>query len=436
MISCWTGTYSINPKIYTPANENDLKQIIKKKNIICYGNGRSYGDNCLNTKNIISMKKFNKIKYFNKESGIIEVESGVILNDILDEVLKYNWFFPTSPGTKFVTIGGLVANNVHGKNINSKNFFYDYINSFLLFLPNGEKKFCSKKNNKFLFDLTVGGMGLTGIILTINFSLKKILGTEVKTKKVFNTNLNFLKNINKEIKNKNWEYGVIWLDSFRYNNNINSIIFFAKHIKRSSKEKIIIGKNLTFIHFLFFSFFNNFWLYRIINLFYFFFNKFFFSRTKHILNYFYQIDKFKNINKIYGKDGFIEFQFIISRQNIFEFLFEFYKFSEVNKIFSNLIVIKIINQKSHYLSFHGKGFSISMDFKLNKININKIKDFFFTAGKKYNLNFNLAKDLILNKEYFNNNKNYKIFKKNMSLINNNYKFKSVQSNRLGLTSEK
>ena len=435
MISSWTGTYSVNPKIYTPASENDLKQVIKKKNIICYGNGRSYGDNCLNTKNIISMKNFNKIKYFNKESGIIEVESGVILNDILDEVLKYNWFFPTSPGTKFVTIGGLVANNVHGKNINSKNFFYDYINSILIFLPNGEKKFCSKKKNKFIFDLTVGGMGLTGVILTINFSLKKILGTEVETKKIFNTNLNFLKNISKEIKNKKWEYGVIWLDSFRYN-NINSIIFFAKHIERCSKEKIIISKNLTFFHFFIFSIFNNFWLYRIVNFLYFFFNKFFYSRTKHILNYFYQIDKFKNINKMYGKDGFIEFQFIISKQNIFKFLYEFYNFSEINKIFSNLIVIKIINQKSHYLSLHGKGFSISMDFKINKKNINKIKDFFFITGKKYNLNFNLAKDLILNKEYFNNNNNYNSFKKNMSLINKNYKLRSIQSNRLGLTSEK
>ena len=91
------------------------------------------------------MKNFNKILFFDKMNGIVDAQSGVFLKDLLDKVMKYDWFFPTSPGTKYVTLGGLIANNVHGKSI-KKNFFYDYINSLTIINPSG-----SPVNTSFIY---------------------------------------------------------------------------------------------------------------------------------------------------------------------------------------------------------------------------------------------------------------------------------------------
>jgi len=435
MIFSWTNTYNSKPKIYKPRNELDLKKIIiKKKNFINFGNGRSYGDNCINKKNIILMKNFNKILFFDKMNGIVDAQSGVFLKDLLDKVMKYDWFFPTSPGTKYVTLGGLIANNVHGKSI-KKNFFYDYINSLTIINPSGKKIECSRLKNRELFDLTIGGMGLTGVIVSVNFLLKRIPGTEVEVKKIFNSNLKFLSNFHKSIKKSKWEYAVIWLDSFKYNESIKSITILARHNNKISDLKVYKNREISQFHITIFSIVNNFFLFRFVNLAYLFINKIFNSGKDHILNFFYLFDSYKDWYKLYGSRGFKEYQFAISKKNVLKFLNEYYFFCKKNNIFSNLIVLKPINQKKHFLSLHGNGFSISMDFKFYK-NINIIDNFFIDMGKKYRLNFNLSKDLSLTSSYFENNKNYKIFKKKIKAINNQFKFRSEQSDRLGITSEK
>ena len=120
--------------IYRTRNKNELKNAIKNtKNFLAYGNGRSYGDVCLNKQNLISTRKLNQIIMFDKKTGVIEVESGLLASDLLPIILKSNFFLPVTAGTKFVTIGGLVANNVHGKN--KKNYFSDYIISLKIYSP-------------------------------------------------------------------------------------------------------------------------------------------------------------------------------------------------------------------------------------------------------------------------------------------------------------
>ena len=113
----WGRNSKIKPKIISPKNCNELKKVIKNKNFIIQGNKRSYGDVTLNKKLLISMKNFNQIKYFNKKKGIIEIESGVLLKDFITKITDYKWFVSVTPGTKYVSLGGMVANNIHGKNI-------------------------------------------------------------------------------------------------------------------------------------------------------------------------------------------------------------------------------------------------------------------------------------------------------------------------------
>ena len=111
----WGRNIHIIPKRLSPKNYNELKKIINKKSFIVHGNQRSYGDVCLNKDLMVSMTNFNQIKYFDEKKGIIELESGMLLKDLLPIIIKKGWFIPVTPGTKHVSFGGMIANNVHGK---------------------------------------------------------------------------------------------------------------------------------------------------------------------------------------------------------------------------------------------------------------------------------------------------------------------------------
>ena len=120
----WGRNSKIKPKTISPKNYNELKKVIKNKKFIVLGNKRSYGDVAINKRLLISMEKFNQIKYFDQKNGIIECESGVLLKDMTAKIIGDKWFVPITPGTKYVSLGGMVANNVHGKNIKNKLLVY------------------------------------------------------------------------------------------------------------------------------------------------------------------------------------------------------------------------------------------------------------------------------------------------------------------------
>ncbi|HJN84676.1 MAG TPA: FAD-binding protein, partial [Candidatus Pelagibacter bacterium] len=123
--SSWGNSIKTYPKIYRPENIKEIIKIIKKKkNFTIQGNGRSYGDVSLNFENLIKTEKLTKILNFDKKNGIIEVESGLLLVDLLKIILPLGWFIPVTPGTKYVSIGGMVANNVHGKNVKKNQLKY------------------------------------------------------------------------------------------------------------------------------------------------------------------------------------------------------------------------------------------------------------------------------------------------------------------------
>ena len=169
----WPRNTFVTSRIFFPKNLKELKKNINNKNFITYGNGKSYNDGGLNKKNLISLKYFNQIINFNYQEGILTVQAGAILGDILPKIVERGWFIPTTPGTKYVSIGGMVANNIHGKNI-KKNTIKNHIKSIDLLLPNKKIVKCSSNVKSDIFDLTVGGFGLTGIILSVKIKLKKI----------------------------------------------------------------------------------------------------------------------------------------------------------------------------------------------------------------------------------------------------------------------
>lgn len=139
------------------------------------GNGRSYGDTCLNEAGIlVDMRGRDRILSLDLQDGVIEAEAGVLLNEITERIAPHGWFLPVTPGTQFVTLGGAVANDVHGKNHHRRGTFGRWVESFTLVRSDLGALTCSRTENADFFAATIGGMGLTGIITRVRLRLLEV----------------------------------------------------------------------------------------------------------------------------------------------------------------------------------------------------------------------------------------------------------------------
>ena len=170
----WGMYPKIENSVFKFTTEDNLKKIINKyDNLIPYGNGRSYGDSALST-NIINVKPKDYFLDFDEEKGLLHIQAGVLLSEILEHYVPRGWFLKVTPGTKLITVGGAIASDVHGKNHHVEGCFSECVEEFSIMLANGEVVTCSKDTTPDLFKATCGGMGLTGIILSAVIRLKKI----------------------------------------------------------------------------------------------------------------------------------------------------------------------------------------------------------------------------------------------------------------------
>ena len=209
------------------------------------------------------MKYFNHILSFDDNSGILVVESGILLDDIINSFLPKGWFPYVTPGSKFTTIGGLIAADVHGKNHHKEGSFRNFVEWFELIDSKGEIKKCSKKENSELFEWTIGGMGLTGVIIRAAIKLRPIETSWIKQKTLV------AKNIDQTFeffeKNMNATYSVAWINSTKTGNDLGqSLIMLGEHatIEDTKKKNItdplrIISKKVKNIPFYFPNWFLN-----------------------------------------------------------------------------------------------------------------------------------------------------------------------------------
>lgn len=174
-LSGWGG---MNPEpctVFRPEKRRALHDLIQCKDtttVIARGLGRSYGDTSVNGGGgVVNATRLNRMIAFDPETGVLECEGGVSLAEIIDAFLPRGYFVPVTPGTKFVTVGGAIANDVHGKNHHCDGTFCEYVESFDLLLPGGEVMTCTKESNADVFWATAGGIGLTGFIVSARLRL-------------------------------------------------------------------------------------------------------------------------------------------------------------------------------------------------------------------------------------------------------------------------
>ncbi|HYB90309.1 MAG TPA: FAD-binding oxidoreductase [Candidatus Binataceae bacterium] len=177
MLTGWGRYPSAQSDLYRPEKISELKAVVSSDStsVLARGAGRAYGDAALNADNrVVDFGRLNRMLAFDPATGVLRCEAGVTIDEIIDVFLPRGFFPPVVPGTRFVTMGGAVAADVHGKNHHRDSSLGSHVTSFDLMLASGEVRRCSREENSELFWATLGGMGLTGVILAVELKLRQI----------------------------------------------------------------------------------------------------------------------------------------------------------------------------------------------------------------------------------------------------------------------
>ncbi len=179
---------------------------------LAYGLGRSYGDSCLNDGGtLLTTRGLDRFIGFDPERGLLACEAGVSLADVLALVVPHGFFLPVVPGTKHVTVAGAIANDVHGKNHHRAGTFGCHVEELELLRSDGRRVVCSPAENPELFRATVGGLGLTGLVLAATLRLRRIAGQEVISETVPLSGLERFFEVSAESDGSH-EFTVAWID--------------------------------------------------------------------------------------------------------------------------------------------------------------------------------------------------------------------------------
>lgn len=373
-VSNWGNYPVVEKEMRSDDSFRKIKQFILDHNeVIARGNGRCYGDASL-AEHIFSTRKLNKFISFDRLNGIIECESGVLLSDVLDIAVPQGYFLYVTPGTKFVSVGGAIASDVHGKNHHAEGCFSEYVIEFKLMIEDGEIITCSREQNTDRFWATVGGMGLTGIILTAKFKLKNIESAYIRQESIKADNLDEIFRLFEE--SESWTYTVAWIDCLQKGKNVGrSILMRGEHAFQHELPQNLRDKPLRLkkkfeptVPFYFPGFVLNALTAKLFNLLY--FNK---QRKKEIKNFidyetfFYPLDAVHEWNKMYGKSGFIQYQMVIPKERGKEGMTKILEAIANSGNGSFLAILKLFGKHNPeaYNSFPVEGYTLALDFKVN-----------------------------------------------------------------------
>ena len=351
---------------------SDAQQFIKTSDhFIPRGNGRCYGDASLGA-HTLNTTRFDKILSFDVAGGIFECQSGITLDHILEVIVPKGWFLPVTPGTKFITIGGAVASDVHGKNHHVDGCFSRHVDEMDILLADGRLATCSRTAESDLFEATCGGMGLTGLITRVRFRLKKIETSFIRQRQVKAANLEEILRLFDEY--KDCTYSVAWIDCFKKGKGFGrSILMLGEHATfsdlsdRQKRQPLRLTKQLqvTFPFNLPSWVLNSFTIKAFNFLFY---GKNLKKEIDNVINYepfFYPLDTIQHWNRGYGKKGFIQYQFVVpmeGRQGLISIL---QKISE-KALGSFLAVLKVFGPQESLIGFPMEGYTLALDFPVRK----------------------------------------------------------------------
>ena len=360
IVSGWGGFPKIKAKLYEAWEREEIPYLLDKiSQGIPLALGRSYGDSALARK-ILLVKKLNRLLSFDPQTGLLRAEAGVSLREIIQVFLPRGWFLPVVPGTQFVTLGGAVAADIHGKNHHHHGCFSEFVEELLLFIPGKGLIRTSRKENQELFYATCGGMGLTGIILEVSLRLRQVPSAFIEQTTILLSGLEEILEAFEEYQQA--LYTVSWVDCSARDPFSRAVLFIGEHAKEAplktpSKEPkgLPLTPPVSLIHP---------WSIRLFNWLY-------YRRASRrpqtslvpIEEFFFPLDKWHHWNRLYGPKGFLQYQFVIPKTEGLNALKEIAREIRKAEISSSLAVLKLFGpENKNLLSFPMEGYTLALDF--------------------------------------------------------------------------
>ena len=365
-LSSWGNIIHDECKVIPLLDRQELIPLINtNKPGIAYGMGRSYGDVCLNPKgNVWVTTNLDKYIEFDVDSGLLSCESGVLLRDIQRLVIPKGWMLPVTPGTQLITVGGAIANDIHGKNHHEYGTFGEHIKSLEILRTDGAVIRCNALSSPEMLTATIGGIGLTGLITKATIQLRRVFSPYLQSENISFNSIEDFFSLSHESEG-GWEHCVAWIDCL-YKKSVRGIFMRANPVKvildlnpikfSNNKSSVFFTPPISLI--------NNSTL-KIFNNLYFHYHKY--RNSKNIVHYesfFYPLDNIAHWNRVYGSKGFYQYQCVIPMINGRDVIVEMLQVIANSSQGSFLSVLKTFGRKPQagLMSFPMHGITLALDF--------------------------------------------------------------------------
>ncbi|WP_071672790.1 FAD-binding oxidoreductase [Nioella nitratireducens] len=368
-VSGWGNFPKLDARLSAPRHEAALAALVAEGRAIARGNGRSYGDSAVSVANTIDMRCFDRMLGFDPATGQLVAEAGVMLADVIDSFLPRGWFPMVTPGTKLITLGGAIAADVHGKNHHVDGSFRACVDWIDVMGPDGAVTRCSRDENAVLFGWTLGGMGLTGVILRCAIRLRPVKSGWIRQQMIPAENLDAV--ITAFEDNMDATYSVAWIDCAAKGDRLGrSLVMLGEHADPGEvparhratpfhaprHRKITFPMNAP-------SFALNPLTVRAFNALYYWNG----ARQKgqSIVDwdgYFYPLDAILKWNRLYGRKGFMQFQCVLPQDTARDGLNRLLTAISESGQASFLSVLKRFGPQDSPFSFPMEGYTLALDF--------------------------------------------------------------------------
>ena len=436
-LSGWGRYPTVNAELLAPAGQAALSNWLQagpSGSSIARGQGRSYGDSAL-SETVLSSRHLDHFLELDVEQGELHCAAGVTLAEILQMIVPKGLFLPVVPGTRFVSLGGAVAADIHGKNHHRDGCISNHVQSLTLMLASGEVRTCSREQDSELFAATCGGMGLTGIILDVRLSLIKVSGVFIRNQQYVASNLTHCIELLEEYQQA--RYSVAWIDCLSTGAaSGRGIVYLGEHAGNPAPARAasnVRGPRLSvpfstpgwLLNRHSMSAFNNLYYWRQ-------------SRRDaqslvHYQQYFFPLDSIGNWNRLYGGRGFQQYQLVLPDDSAGTGISEILKRVAQAGKGSFLAVLKQFGEANNMpLSFPRAGLTLTLDFKMEP-DLPELLNELDAIVQHHGGRLYLAKDARMSEAMFKSG--YPEWQRFMAIRNEvdpQARFSSLQSRRLGL----
>lgn len=411
LVSGWGNCPRERCHVRTADRWSEVQRLIQSSDqngAIARGLGRSYGDSSLCGDGlVVELPRLNRFLQYDATTGLLECEAGVSFAEIIEQFLPRGWFLPTTPGTKYVTVGGAIAADVHGKNHHVDGSFGNFVARMNLLLANGQIVECSRESDPELFWATIGGMGLTGVILSAQIRLTRVetayCDVEYRRTRNLTATLDTFASTHQQ-----YRHSVAWIDCLATGPTLGrSVVMLGNNAPpaalpvASAREPLALPRRANRrIPFNFPSCSLNSWTVRAFNAAYYARN---YDRRQIVdfNSFFYPLDGIEHWNRIYGRAGFVQYQALFPTHTARAGLQQLLESIARSKQASFLAVLKGSGPATPgMLSYLFPGFTLALDFPFRGKTTERLFEELDDIVLQHSGRLYLAKDALTSAETF------------------------------------